>query len=249
MAPSSRDRVRQMQQQQRAAAQRRRRVAVALVVVVVLAVVVGVGIAVQMSRSEVSGGAVSGDAVPSGVVDRYAVPRGDRSAPVTLTLYEDFQCPVCRQVEAIIGPTVDRYVENGTVRVEYRPIAFLDAASTTEYSSRALNAAACVLDERGTDAFVRMHDLLFADQPPEGTDGLSDAQLTALAARAGAGRETVAGCIDDQRFASWAAAATEQASKDGVNATPTILVDGKQLRLSGQESPATTLREAVRAAS
>lgn len=246
MASSSRDRVRQMQQQQRAAARRRRGVAVALIVVVVLAVVVGVGIAVQTSRSEVSGG--SGDAVPSGVADQYAVPRGDASASVTLTLYEDFQCPVCRQVEAIIGPTVDGFVEDGTVRVEYRPIAFLDAASTTEYSSRALNAAACVLDERGAGAFVRMHDLLFDEQPPEGTAGLSNEQLAALAARAGANPEVVAECIDDERFAGWVDAATEQASKDGVNATPTILVDGEQLQLSGQESPATTLRDAIQAA-
>jgi protein-disulfide isomerase len=246
MASSSRDRVRQMQQQQRAAARRRRGVVVALVVVVVLAVVVGVGIAVQMSRSDVSGGA--GDAAPSGVVDRYAVPRGDAAAPVTLTLYEDFQCPVCRQVEAIIGPTVDRFVDNGTVRVEYRPIAFLDAASTTAYSSRALNAAACVLDERGTGAFVRMHGLLFDEQPAEGTAGLSDDQLTTLAARAGADREAVSGCIDDERFAGWVDAATERASKDGVNATPTILVDGEQLQLGGQESPATTLRDAIQTA-
>jgi protein-disulfide isomerase len=246
VASSSRDRIRQMQQQQRAAARRRRGVAVALVVVVVLAVVVGVGIAVQMSRSDVSGGA--GDVAPSGVVDRYAVPRGDGSAPVTLTLYEDFQCPVCRQVEAIIGPTVDGFVESGTVRVEYRPIAFLDAASTTEYSSRALNAAACVLDERGAGAFLRMHDLLFSEQPPEGTAGLSDEQLAALAARAGANRAVVGRCIDDARFAGWVDAATEQASKDGVNATPTILVDGEQLQLSGQESPATTLRDAIQAA-
>lgn len=248
MAPSSRDRVRQMQQQQRAAARRRRGVTVALVVVVVLAVVVGVGIAVQMSRSDVPGGPVSGDAAPTGVVDRYAVPRGDGSAPVTLTIYEDFQCPACRSVEAVLGPAIDRYVESRTVQVEYRPIAFLDDASTTAYSSRALNAAACVLDERGTDAFVRMHDLLFAEQPPEGTAGLSDTQLTELAVRAGSAREAVAGCIDDERFASWAGAATEQASKDGVNATPTILVDGEQLQLSGGENPVTTLREAVRAA-
>lgn len=246
MVSSSRGRVRQMQQQQRAAARRRRGVVVGLVIVVVLAVVVGVGIAVQMSRSDLSSGA--GDAAPSGVVDRYAVPRGVASAPVTLTMYEDFQCPVCRQVEAIVGPTVDRLVESGTVRVEYRPIAFLDAASTTAYSSRALNAAACVLDERETGAFVRMHDLMFSEQPPEGTAGLSDEQLSALAARAGANNEVVGGCIDDERFAGWVDAATEQASKDGVNATPTILLDGEQLQLSSRESPATTLRAAIQAA-
>lgn len=144
-------------------------------------------------------------------------------------------------------PVLTEYVNAGTVRVIYRPIAFLDRASTTDYSSRALNAAACVLDQAGRDAFVQMHDLLFANQPPEGTDGLSDDQLVDLAVRAGAEQAAVAACIEQERFAGWVDAA-EQASREGVNATPTVLVNGEQVEFTGQENPAVTLRQAIEAA-
>jgi len=180
---------------------------------------------------------------------RFAVPRGERSAPVTLTVYEDFQCPACRATEAYLRPTIDRLVDGGTVRVEYHPIAFLDAASTTDYSSRALGAAACVLDRAGDDAYLRMHDLLYLNQPPEGSAGLSDDQLADLAQQAGANRTAVAQCMEGGTFAGWADAATEQASRDGVNATPTLLVNGTVLRFSGNQDPRVTLEQTVQAAS
>lgn len=247
MAQKSRDRVAQMRQQQASAARRRRTLVVSAAVVAVLVLAVGVGIVVQTTRSGGSGDAAG--APPQGTVDTYAIPRGETSAPVTLTVYEDFQCPACRTVESYLKPTIDQYVERGTLRVEYRPIAFLDNASTTDYSSRALGAAACVLHEAGRDAFVQMHDLLYANQPPEGTAGLSDEQLADLAQRAGADRAAVSTCMEENRFADWVDAATEQASKEGVNATPTLLVNGEQLQLSNEEDPRTTLRRAIEAAS
>jgi protein-disulfide isomerase len=238
----SRGRVEQMRREQEAAARRRRTWTVTAVVVAVLALVVGGGIALQVSRSGGDGG---GSAEPAGTVERYAIPRGDASAPVTLTIYEDFLCPACRTVESYLKQTIDRYVEDGRVRVEYRPIAFLDQASTTDYSTRALSAAACVLDRSGRDAFVRMHDLLYANQPPEGGPGLSDEQLASLAERAGADRAVVADCIERRPFAGWIEDATDQASQNGVNATPTLLVNGEQVQFSNDEDPVETLSRAV----
>jgi protein-disulfide isomerase len=253
VAQRSRERVEQMRVQQAA---RRRNLLVSVSILAVLVVVVGVVVAVQVAGSggtatatRAPRGAIAAPGGPQGSAQRYVVPRGRASAPVTLTIYEDFQCPACRAVETYLNATIDRYVERGTVRVEYHPIAFLDDASTTDYSSRALGAAACVLDQAGVGAYVRMHDLLYAQQPPEGSAGLSDAKLADLAQQAGADRAAVASCVRQGRFAGWVEAATEQASKDGVTATPTILVDGTRLQFSQHEDPRVTLQRAVRAAS
>lgn len=247
MGQKSRDRVEKMRAQERARADRRRRLVMTGVVLGVLVLVVGIGAAVQLGRS--GGTPDAGSAAPAGTVDRYAVPRGDASAPVRLTLYEDFQCPACRATEAYLRTTIAQLVDEGRIRVLYRPIAFLDNASTTDYSSRALGAAACVLEDAGTGAYLRMHDLLYANQPPEGGAGLDDSRLADIAGRAGADRAAVAACMDEGRFEGWVAAATDQASKNGVNATPTILVDGEQLQLTQDEDPKVTLRRAVQAAS
>ncbi|MGY1844828.1 DsbA family protein [Modestobacter sp. SYSU DS0875] len=214
----------------RAAAERRRRtviggVAAAVVLVVALVVV----FVVQSSRTSTDTDA----AAPTGTTgDGYTVAVGAADAPVTLDLYEDFQCPACAQLEASSGDTVQRLVDDGTVRLRYHGMAFLDRASTTEYSSRALNAAAVVLDAGGTDAYRAFHELLFAHQPEEGGPGLTDDQLVEYAAQAGATGDAVESAIRERRYADWVAAATDRASQDGVNATPTVLVDGEQLDTS-----------------
>jgi len=234
-------------------AKRSRNLLVSMTVLGVLVVVVVGVVAVRMVASGdlkvvAPQGAVRAEDAPPGT-PRFAIPRGERSAPVTLTIYEDYQCPACRATEAYLRPTIDRLVDDGDMRIEYHPIAFLDAASTTDYSSRALGAAVCVLDQSGDEAYLRMHNLLYLNQPPEGSAGLSDAQLADLAQQAGANRAAVAECMDQARFADWVEAATEQASQDGVNATPTILVNGTQLEFTQNQDPRVTLEQAVQAAS
>jgi protein-disulfide isomerase len=122
-------------------------------------------------------------------------------------------------------------------------VAFLGDASTTDYSTRALNAAAVVLDTSGRDVFLEFHDLLFEHQPPEGSAGLSDAQLVRYAVRAGADESAVRPGIEGMTFRQWAVNATSQMSKDGVNGTPTVLVDGEmQPEATLQSSIDTALR-------
>jgi protein-disulfide isomerase len=181
-------------------------------------------------------------AVPAGTsgVANQDVVVGKAAAPVTVTVYEDFQCPICREFEQQSGPTLKSLIDRGTVRADYRPIAFLDRASTTNYSTRSLSSVGCVLDTTPS-AFPAYHDLLFANQPPEDSAGLSDGKLAALAKQAGV---DAADCIAAHRFQGWAARVTDQASKDGVNGTPTVLVNGRAL----QDRTPRGLTAAVRAA-
>jgi protein-disulfide isomerase len=217
---------------------------VALGTAAVLVVAIVVAILVQDARTGTTGADAAGPrntALGTGGAG-FAV--GSSTAPVTLDVYEDFLCPVCRQFEAEAGGTIARLVAEGTVQVRYRPIAILDRLSTDDYSTRALNAAAVVADAAGTDAFLAFHDGLFADQPAEGGPGLADQQLVALATRAGAGGSGVATGVSDLRFGTWSARVTDQASRRGISATPTVLVDGTPL---ADRSPS-GLVAAVRAA-
>ena len=212
---------------QQAAKERRRNILLGLGVAVVVALIVGGAVFLQSTRDS------TGDAnaaVPSGLVDGQGFVRGKDSAPVHLVMYEDFLCPICGQFEKDEADFLAQQVAAGSVQVEYRPIAILDRSSNgTNYSTRSANAAVCVLNDAGAGAAGKMHDLLYANQPEENSDGLPDSQLVDLAVQAGADRSTVQTCIDDQQYKDWVANVTDQSSKDGVTGTPTAVLDGAML--------------------
>jgi protein-disulfide isomerase len=108
-------------------------------------------------------------------------------------------------------------------------MAFLDTSANDQYSTRALNAAGAVLAAGGPTAFQTFHDLLFANQPDEGGSGLTDDQLVQYAEQAGATGTKVEQAIRDLTYGDWVKSATDQASKDGVTGTPTVLVAGQKL--------------------
>jgi protein-disulfide isomerase/uncharacterized membrane protein YphA (DoxX/SURF4 family) len=185
----------------------------------VLVALVGVGIGIQASRIPAPTGPV-----PTGVSLADGVTVGRSTAPVTLDLYEDPQCPVCAQFEAQVGPAISGWIASGKVAVHYHVISFLDSASTTEYSSRAANALYAAAGV-SPDAFARYHQLLYQQQPAEGSAGLTEDTLVRLAQQSGAG--AAADQIRAGTYADYVARATDQSSKDGVTGTPTVLVNGK----------------------
>ena len=219
------------------ASERRRNLYVVGAVVLAILVIVGIGLFVQSQR-DTTGESASD---PRGVNDEYGVVVGDDSAPKTITIYEDFQCPVCRAFELASTEQVRAGVEAGKVKVEYRLVSFLDNASKNQYSSRATNAAMVVLDASGTDVFWKFHDLLFSNQPEEGTAGPGNDQLIALAVEAGADPNEVTDPIENGQFDQWVLNATDQMSKNGVTGTPTVLIDGERAGATPADSLAAVL--------
>jgi len=209
----------------RARAERRRRNllagTVAGIVVLVALVVV---IVVQTHRTSTSATA----AAPANAAGTEIVV-GSATAPVTVDLYEDFQCPNCKAFEAESGSTLAQLIAAGSVQAHYHGMAFLDTSANGKYSTRALNAAAAVVAAGGPTAFQKFHDLLFTHQPVEGGSGLTDDQLVQYASQAGATGTKVASAIQNLTYGDWVKKATDQASKDGVTGTPTVLVAGKKL--------------------
>jgi len=218
---------------EQAARERRRNLTITAAVVGVVIVVLVVAFLASQA------GDTSGDAAeaPNGV-DGYAVPVGADDAPTTLTIFEDPQCPICRDFEDAVGDQLATAIEAGEVRVEYRIVSFLDDASPNEYSSRAANALMAVQDSAGPEAFAALHTTLFANQPEEGTEGPDDEQLVAWAVEAGATESDVRPLIEDGAFDQFVVNATDQMSRDGVTGTPTVLIDGEP----AGDTPAATVQ-------
>ena len=211
---------------------RTRYVTLALGLVVVLVSVIGIG--VQANRAKIQGDVTATNAsVANGVV------AGKSNAPVTVDVYEDFQCPICLQFEQSTGQDIAAKIKANQIEARYHTMAFLDSASSgNSYSSRAANAALCASDVSVAD-FVKYHDVLYGKdssgqqvQPAEGSHGRSNTQLLDYAKQAGIkGNDltTFQSCMSGERHKSLVAAITDKASQRGVSGTPTVMVNGKKL--------------------
>jgi len=161
--------------------------------------------------------------------------RDDSDNVIRIQMYVDYFCPICGKFEKANGDQLNTWLESGAANVEIFPIAILDRASLgTKYSTRAANAAACVADS-SPDNYYDFHNILFANQPKENTEGLSDKKLIALTVEAGVSNpKTIANCITDQKFKGWVADARNRAQNgpivdsnvDKIAGTPTIIVNG-----------------------
>jgi protein-disulfide isomerase len=213
-----------MREQQRR--ERTRNLLVVAAVVVAIAII-AVAMVVVQSKSDKTGQAAGASGTPHNLTGSYSLTVGRSSAPTTVKLYEDFQCPICKGFEQVAGQKVQAAIADGKIKVDYHMVAFLDRSSTTNYSSRALNAGMAVLSTAGPDAFLKFHTLAYQNQPAENTAGVPDSTLIDWAVQAGADRSKVTPLIDGNVYHQWVLNATDQMSKDGVSGTPTIFINGK----------------------
>ncbi|WP_062296359.1 DsbA family protein [Demequina maris] len=138
-------------------------------------------------------------------------------------VYLDFMCPICGTFEAINSDDLDTLRESGDISLYYHPISILDRFSSgTEFSTRSAGAAGVIADQ-APEYFSDFVATMFANQPEENTTGLSDDEIADLATLVGVPDDVVAN-LDDTDFKKWATAATEQASVDGMQGTPTVRV-------------------------
>lgn len=220
MSPRSHGaRVQEQEAAAQAASQRGRRTLLTVVAAVVVVALLVVGAAVVRART------AEPQAIPGGPSgsDEGVFTVGDDDAPVAVKVYLDLQCPFCKAFEAASGATLDDYVAKGTVKIEYRPVALLDRLSPDRYSSRALNAFACAADD-GVDV-QKLLRIMYRRQPAEKSPGLTDKQLQAVAATAGA--DDAGDCIAGEDYATWVKATSVQAKDvEKLQGTPTVEIAG-----------------------
>jgi protein-disulfide isomerase len=148
------------------------------------------------------------------------------SGAKAVDVYLDFMCPHCKVFEDEAGASLNRMAADNKIKLVYHPVAYLDRSSTTRFSTRSAAAAGCASDAGKLTEYVQT---LYANQPPEGSAGLTDDQLIKLGHTAGISGSGFDTCVRDGKYRSWVQHVTDAALSRGVTGTPTVFVDGKQV--------------------
>jgi protein-disulfide isomerase len=137
-------------------------------------------------------------------------------------IYEDFQCPVCQQFEALNGKYINALVMEKKATVRFHTLSFLG-----DESVRAANGAACANDE---NKFLGYHLGMYANLPANENSGeWTNDRIVEIAAAAGIKSSTFESCVKDMKYQGWVGKVAEAGSKSGVGSTPTVFVNGKEI--------------------
>ena len=152
---------------------------------------------------------------------------GDPNAPVTIEVYEDFQCPACKTFSEQIEPqVVETYVATGEVYYIFRHFPFIDDRAPRNESDQAANASMCARDE---NRFWDYHDMLFANWNGENQGAFSDKRLLAFAEALGLDMGSFNQCFDVNPNKDEIDADLRSGRDSGVTGTPSVFVNGRML--------------------
>ena len=153
-------------------------------------------------------------------------------------IYEDFQCPICQQFEGLNGEYINSLITEKKAVVKFHALSFIGPESV-----RAANAAACANDE---NKFVDFHLGLYANQPAAENSGVwTSDRIIAIAEGSGITSESFKSCVKDMKYEGWVGKVAEAGSKSGVNSTPTVFVNGKEIDRNTEYFSADKFKAAV----
>ena len=156
---------------------------------------------------------------PSGHTSEGGVLIGSDNARRRLVIFEDPQCPYCRQFEEASGDLLRRQVAAGAVNAEYRMRCFLGPESV-----RANNALALAAE---LGRFDQLRQEMFSAQPPEHTGGFTVDDLIQLGRRIDLNHPQYVTGVREGRYESWVLRMDQTFQEQNPHGTPAALLDGQ----------------------
>jgi protein-disulfide isomerase len=152
---------------------------------------------------------------------------GESDAPVTVYMYEDYQCPFCQQFEqGAVPQIVSNYVDSGQVKLVWKDLPLPQIGH--EWAEPAAAAMECVYREGGNDAFWNVKDQVFNNQGSISLNNVED-QIKSYASQEGVSSSAVQSCIDNDNPMEEVNGDTQEASQVGANGTPTSIIGGEKV--------------------
>lgn len=151
---------------------------------------------------------------------------GESDAPVTMVIYEDFECPFCKRFEDNAFQQIKtNYVDTGQVKVIWKDRPLVQLHPWAEPAAAAME---CVYREGGDDAFWTVKSKIFANQKDLSKSNVQS-QIKNWASMEGVSESAVQSCIDNENPLEEVRRDSENGKNIGASGTPTVFVDGRKL--------------------
>jgi len=142
--------------------------------------------------------------------------RGERSAPLELVMFGDFQCPFCLGAQSVLRRVRERLDDRLVFAFRHLPIP--ERHPLAPLAAEASEAAAA------QGRFWEYHDALFRAQPK-----LSRETMLEVGSDLGLDADRMAAEIDSEAHRERIARDIDSAAKSGATGTPTFFVNGTRL--------------------
>jgi protein-disulfide isomerase len=153
-----------------------------------------------------------------------------KSGAPLFVIYQDYQCPVCKQYHTLFGTKLREAADAGKIQLEYRTMTFLDTNLSNDSSTRSGVAAACA-DNAGV--YQAYYDALYDNQPStEGAGFPADLLRSTIPGQLGLTGDKLMGfqkCYDSQATLQFVQGTNDAAGRAGITGTPTYEYNGKDI--------------------
>ena len=176
---------------------------------------------------------------------------GSPDAKVTVVVWQDYRCPVCKRMFLPTQQVLDRRERDLSAKVEYRAITLIDYTQSGHGSAMAANASLCAAN---AEAFDSYRTLLFRDQPDEQTDSYADPQKLIDLAKQIANLDTPAfeSCVKTMPYAAAIRATQKEFDALDINGVPAYYINGTKwnppVGVTDPQQVAAALDQAIMAA-
>jgi protein-disulfide isomerase len=202
------------------AKRRQRRSNVVWMVGGILVVVLVVAVVAWANGTNASSAPLVASPPPPAALDKCgSATCGSATAPVTLDVYADFQCPYCKAFEPALEQLTPGYIDTGKVKLVYHHFPVIGAESVT-----AAQASLCAADQ---SRFWMFANDLFVHQGAENSGVFTPSNLQSMAVAAGLEGATFKSCLDSQKHASQVNQQLAEGTQRGVKATPSFFINGQ----------------------
>lgn len=144
---------------------------------------------------------------------------GQDTAPVTVEIYADFQCPYCARADVTLMQLAPKWVDTGKVKYVYHHFAFIGDESTW-----ASQAAECANDQ---GKFWDYATYLYDHQQGENRGAFSKDNLKRFAASLNLETAKFNACLDSSEHLDTINSETAQGRARGVRSTPSFFINNQ----------------------